>query len=214
MIGLVQKQESIIESIPLTKFIHAIKAEPSSNYVPYNNGTSQSATSSLVFASSDYVYLHISNGVVQYTIIKENVTTKIYSASLDHTKTYYPAMVFFDDTAVKSVFYNPDPYALQQTVASVTALEYLPSHFHLPDGNPWSQSIGSLVEMFYSDNVGTATYRRVSSGGWTHYWQQTGLTTWNIYFTLPTAGSVPDNTADIDAVKILGARRACTGCTT
>ena len=123
-------------------------------------------------------------------------------------------MVFFDDTAVKSVFYNPDPYALQQTVASVTALEYLPSHFHLPDGNPWSQSIGSLVEMFYSDNVGTATYRRVSSGGWTHYWQQTGLTTWNIYFTLPTAGSVPDNTADIDAVKILGARRACTGCTT
>ena len=200
MIGLVEKQESTIQSIPEAQFVHAIRASPTQNYIPFNNGSNQTQTASLQFASSDYVYLHISNGAVEYTINNASGTTKIYSAPLDQTKTYYPAMVFFGNTKVRSIFYNPDPYESSQTTPSVSALEYLPSHFHLPDGNPWSQTGGSFTENFYSDNVGAATYRRVSSGGWTHYWKQTGLTTWNIYFTLPTQFSVPDNTAEIDPI--------------
>lgn len=75
------------------------------------------------------------------------------------------------------------------------------SHLNLPDGNPWSQTVGGTVhhENFYSDNVGgIATYRRLTSGGQTHYWQHTGVTSWNIYVSLPSAASVPDNTAEID----------------
>ena len=203
MIGLVEKQESTIQSIPEAQFVHAIRASPTQNYIPFNNGSNQTQTASLQFASSDYVYLHISNGAVEYTINNASGTTKIYSAPLDQTKTYYPAMVFFGNTKVRSIFYNPDPYESSQTTPSVSALEYLPSHFHLPDGNPWSQTVGGTVyyENFYSDNVGEiATYRRLTSGGSTHYWQQTGLTTWNIYVTLPTAGGVPDNTAEIDPI--------------
>ena len=200
MIGLVEKQDSTIQAIPEAQFVHAIQAAPTQNYIPYNNGSTQSPLATAPVASSDYVYLHISNGAVEYTINNSNGTTKIYSASLDQTKVYYPAMIFFDEIKVSSIFYNPDPYALQQTTSSVTALEYLPSHFHLPDGNPWSRINPGTVhtENFYSDNVGSATYRRLTSGGDTQYWQQTGLTTWNIYFTLPTAVSVPDNTGEID----------------
>lgn len=98
---------------------------------------------------------------------------------------------------------DADPFATPKVNSLTNAnssLAYAPSHFHLPDGNPWSQTVGSLTENFYSDNVGYATYRRVSSGGWTHYWRQTGLGTWDIYFTLPTASSVRDNTAEIDPV--------------
>ena len=201
MIGLVEKQDSAIQSIPEAQFIHAIRATPSQNYIPYNDGSNQTATAQVQYANSDYVYVHISNGAVEYTINNASGTTKIYSAILDQTKTYYPAIVFFGDTKVRSIFYNRDPYESQQTTSSVTALEYLPAYFHLPDGNPWSRLSGGTVyyENFYNDNVGTvATYRRLTSGGDTQYWQQTGLTTWNIYFTLPTSVSVPDNTAEID----------------
>lgn len=204
MIGLVEKQESTIQSIPEAQFVHAIRASPNQNYIPFNNGSNQTQTASLQFASSDYVYLHISNGAVEYTINNASGTTKIYSAPLDQTKTYYPAMVFFGNTKVRSIFYNPDPYESSQTTPSVSALEYLPSHFHLPDGNPWSRINPGTVhtENFYSDNVGAvATYRRPISGGGNQYWQQTGLTTWNIYFTMPTQFSVPDNTAEIDPLN-------------
>lgn len=204
MIGLVEKQESTIQSIPEAQFVHAIRASPTQNYIPFNNGSNQTQTASLQFASSDYVYLHISNGAVEYTINNASGTTKIYSAPLDQTKTYYPATVFFGNTKVRSIFYNPDPYESSQTTPSVSALEYFPSHFHLPDGNPWSRINPGTVhtENFYSDNVGAvATYRRPISGGGNQYWQQTGLTTWNIYFTMPTQFSVPDNTAEIDPLN-------------
>lgn len=75
----------------------------------------------------------------------------------------------------------------------------LTSHLNLPSGNTWTQNIGSNTESFDTTNLGSvATYRRVSSGGYVHWWEATSATGWNIYFTQPVSGSVPDNTAVAD----------------
>jgi hypothetical protein len=214
IIGLVEKQPVGVTAIPETAYVHGIKVgkATSTNYIPIHNGVEQAQTGSTTFAVNGLdVHLHISGGEVQYTIYSSLTAPPanhiIYKVALDQSKTYHPAITFFDNARVlkASTFYNQDMYAIKTGPPNVNSgansgaqVNFAPAFFHLPSGNPWSQSTGSLVENFYSDNVGTATYRRVSSGGWTHYWQQTGLTTWNIYFTLPTSVSVPDNTAEID----------------
>lgn len=38
MIGLVEKQDNTIQSIPEGQFVHAIRATPSQDYIPYHNG--------------------------------------------------------------------------------------------------------------------------------------------------------------------------------
>lgn len=73
------------------------------------------------------------------------------------------------------------------------------SHLNLPSGNTWTQNISSNTESFDSTSLGSvATYRRVSSAGYEHWWEATSSTGWNIYFTQPVASSVPDNTATAD----------------
>lgn len=73
------------------------------------------------------------------------------------------------------------------------------SHLNLPSGNTWTQNISSNTESFDTTNLGSiATYRRVSSAGYVHWWEATSTTGWNIYFTEPVLGSVPDNTAVAD----------------
>ena len=72
-------------------------------------------------------------------------------------------------------------------------------HLNLPSGNTWTQNISSNTESFDTTNLGSvATYRRVSSAGYIHYWEATSSTGWNIYFNQPVSGSVPDNTATAD----------------
>lgn len=56
MIGLVEKQESTIQSIPEAQFVHAIRASPNQNYIPFNNGSNQTQTASLQFADDNCTY--------------------------------------------------------------------------------------------------------------------------------------------------------------
>lgn len=73
------------------------------------------------------------------------------------------------------------------------------SHLNLPSGNTWVQNVSPNTESFDTTNLGSvATYRRVSSAGYVHWWEATSTTGWNIYFTEPVLGSVPDNTAVAD----------------
>lgn len=210
IIGLVEKQPVGVTAIPETAYVHGIKVgNITSNYVPIHNGSQETPNINYPVNGND-VHLHISGGEVEYTIYS-SVTDPaanhiIYKVALDQSKSYYPAITFFDNARVlkASTFYNQDMYAATAGPPSANSgvqVNYAPAYFHLPDGNPWSQTVSGTVyyENFYSDNVGEiATYRRLTSGGSTHYWQQTGLTTWNIYVTLPTSVSVPDNTAEID----------------
>lgn len=70
----------------------------------------------------------------------------------------------------------------------------------LPQGNAWTQSGTGTPSNFDEQNLGIATYRRVS-GTTIHWWeaQYGSATGWNIYITgPPTAGQAPDSTAQID----------------
>ena len=205
-IGLVEKQDYNVQSILVSNLkhgIHITKTKTSAN----NDAIYSTITDGVVTSTTEVVgtgaFFTISGGFIEY-FGERTVGVSLLKLPLDPSTSYYPVVLFPDGANARilksNFFYNQDPFLQYQAPSNSAELSFEPSHFHLPDGNPWSQSTGSLVENFYSDNVGTATYRRVSSGGWTHYWQQTGLVTWNIYFTLPTSVSVPDNTAEIDPI--------------
>lgn len=213
IIGLVEKQPVGVTAIPETAYVHGIKVgkATTTSYIPIHNGSQETPNINYPVNGND-VHLHISGGEVEYTIyagITDPAANHIiYKVALDQSKSYYPAITFFDNARVikASTFYNQDMYAATAGPSSVNSgvqVNFAPAYYHLPDGNPWSRINPGTVhtENFYSDNVGTvATYRRPISGGGNQYWQQTGLTTWNIYFTLPTSVSVPDNTAEIDPI--------------
>tara|TARA_R110000744_G_scaffold102661_2_gene197236 strand:- start:638 stop:2755 length:2118 start_codon:yes stop_codon:yes gene_type:complete len=75
-------------------------------------------------------------------------------------------------------------------------------YLDLPTGNVWTQSPGGNTENFDTSDLGDiATYRRVSSGGTIRWWEATGPTSWNRYFTKPIAGSNPDGTATANLVS-------------
>lgn len=205
--GLVERQGNPT-AIQLADYKFGIKvpglgAGADSNLLKVVNGVGNASTTKA--AVGEYVGIEIFSGKVHLILYKTSTKAVLQSLDITVGEDYYPAITFFDPVATKlqQIQVMLDPFATP-SVNSLTnvssSIAYAPSHFHLPDGNPWSQTVGSLTENFYSDNVGYATYRRVSSGGWTHYWRQTGLGTWDIYFTLPTAMSVPDNTAEIDPV--------------
>lgn len=207
--GLVAKQADPVNSIPSSGYKFAVSVRGTG--VAYQSVINNSATNaSFNPALADYVGIEIHQNQAHMVVYRHGQVNKdvIGHGVLEAGVDYYPAITFFDDDRTKLKFVKAmfDPFATPSinTLASAAAdVVHLPSHLHLPAGNPWSQTVGGTVyyENFYSDNVGTvATYRRFTSGGQTHYWEQTGLTTWNIYFTLPTSVSVPDNTAEIDPI--------------
>ena len=70
----------------------------------------------------------------------------------------------------------------------------------LPQGNAWTASFGGTPSNFDEQNLGIATYRRVS-GTTIHWWeaQYGSSTAWNIYLTgPPIVGQTIDSTATID----------------
>lgn len=208
-IGLVEKQDYNVQSILVSNLkhgIHITKKKTSGN----NDAIYSTITDGIVTSTAEVVgtgaFFTISGGFVEYFGEKLG-SVLLLKLPLDPSTSYYPVVLFPDGANARilksNFFYNQDPFLQYQAPSNSAELSFEPSHFHLPDGNPWSQTVGSTVyyENFYSDNVGSvATYRRLTSGGQTHYWQQTGLATWNIYVALPTSVSVPDNTAQIDPI--------------
>ena len=205
--GLVDKQTDPIGEIGLSDYKFALSVRGTGAVVQcaVNNNITNSAISPSV---EDFVGIEIYQNQAHMVLYRNGEATKdvLRSSNLDAGTNYYPAITFYDDASTKLKFVRAmfDPYATPSinNVPTATAdVVYLPAHYRLPDGNPWNRLSGGTVyaENFYSVNVEYATYRRPTSGG-DQYWQQTGLTTWNIYFTLPTAVSVPDNTGNIDPV--------------
>ena len=98
------------------------------------------------------------------------------TTELDPTVDLYPAITFLDDDATKlqTIVCAFDPFETPSVNSLTSASSSISSYFPLPDGNPWNRLSGGTVyyENFYSDNVGEiATYRRLTSGGNTQYWQ-------------------------------------------
>ena len=208
--GLVERQSNPT-AISLSDYKVGIKVPglgtgTDSNLLKVVNGAGTSSTAKA--AVGDYVGIEIYQDKAHLILYKTAAKTLLQSVSLVVGEDYYPAITFFDATGTKlqQIQVMLDPFAtpsVNTLTSASSSIAYAPSHFHLPDGNPWSRLSGgtAYTENFYSDNVGAvATYRRLTSGGDTQYWQQTGATTWNIYFALPTSVSVPDNTATIDPV--------------
>lgn len=211
ILGLVAKQAGTISKIEKAQYLFGVttRGQSSSITSALVNGNTAATTGST--AQNDFVGIEIHTNQAHMVLYKNTGSTKtvIHSADIDPSVDYYPAITFFDDssTQLQTINCALDPFASPVLVndpssaVTVEDVQNITPYHHLPAGNPWSQTVGGTVyyENFYSDNVGSiATYRRLTSGGQTHYWQQTGLTTWNIYVTLPTSVSVPDNTADID----------------
>lgn len=208
--GLVERQSNPT-AIQLADYKFGIKVPgigtgADSNLLKVVNGVGNASTTKA--AAGEYVGIEIFSGKVHLILYKTSTKAVLQSLDITVGEDYYPAITFFDPatTKLQQIQVMLDPFATP-SVNSLTnvssSIAYAPSHFHLPDGNPWSQTVSGTVyyENFYSDNVGEiATYRRLTSGGSTHYWQQTGLNTWNIYVTLPSAVSIPDNTAEIDPI--------------
>ena len=75
-----------------------------------------------------------------------------------------------------------------------------PGYLNLPEGNVWTQAPTPNAENFDEIDLGeVATYRRTQVGSAVvHWFEAVTATNWNIYFTKPTIGQTPDNTAVAD----------------
>jgi hypothetical protein len=211
VLGLVTKQQESLTSIPLSAFTYAVSVTNGTQIIPIINGVAATPDASVspVSAGQMYVGVEINQGKARMVVYEQGQqnATVLKSVALDDTVDYYPAITFDSnaDTQLDMVKAQLDPYATPTIMfdvpAAIEAAEYMPAYHHLPSGNPWNQSGSALVENYDTVNLGTrATYRSVSSGGWSHWWEQTGSTTFNVFFTQPIASSVANTTATIDAV--------------
>ena len=73
-------------------------------------------------------------------------------------------------------------------------------YLNLVEGNDWTQSPTAATITFTTLEKGSlAAFVRLQTGSaYREWWEPTDETSWNIYLTKPSAGSIPDNTAVAD----------------